>query len=114
MLSDPDLISVQEVRTKVEQAYAAWTLYREFPQERVDSLVEAVASAARGQAEWLAKLAVEETGYGNATDKLAKNLLAAELLPKKMRGMRTVGVLREDPEQKVVEIGVPLGVIAAI
>ncbi len=114
MLSDPDLISLQEVRTKVEQAHRAWTVYRDFPQERVDSLVEAVATAARGQAEWLAKLAVEETGYGNAVDKLAKNLLAADLLPKKMRGMRTVGVLRELPEEGLVEFGVSMGVVAAI
>jgi acetaldehyde dehydrogenase (acetylating) len=114
MLSDPDLISLQEVRTKVEQAYSAWTSYRDFSQERVDGIVEAVASAARGQAEWLAKLAVEETGYGNATDKLTKNLLAADLLPKKMRGMRTVGVLRELPDEGLVEFGVSMGVVAAI
>src|SRR5258708_8828221 len=31
-----------------------------------------------------------------------------------MRGMKTVGVLRELTEEKVVEIGVPVGVIAAI
>jgi len=31
-----------------------------------------------------------------------------------MRGMKTVGILRDDAEKKVVEIGVPLGVIAAI
>ena len=28
--------------------------------------------------------------------------------------MKTIGILREDPEKKVVEIGVPMGVIAAI
>ena len=31
-----------------------------------------------------------------------------------MRGMKTVGVLRELPEEKIVEIGVPVGVVAAI
>src|SRR5215475_6130813 len=31
-----------------------------------------------------------------------------------MRGMKTVGVLRELPEEKIVEIGVPLGVVAAV
>ena len=31
-----------------------------------------------------------------------------------MRGMKTVGVLRELPEEGVVEIGVPVGVVAAI
>jgi acyl-CoA reductase-like NAD-dependent aldehyde dehydrogenase len=62
----------------------------------------------------LAELAVEETGYGNARDKLAKNLLASDVLPRAMRGLKTIGVLREVPEQKMVEIGVPMGVVAAI
>src|SRR5207302_8327373 len=62
----------------------------------------------------LAELAVEETGYGNADDKLAKNLLCADLLPRRMRGMKTIGILRELKEERVIEIGVPVGVVAAI
>jgi len=113
-LNDPDLVSVQEVRSKVEEAYAAWLKYRAFSQEKVDGIVEQVASAARAQARRLAELAVQETGYGNVKDKLAKNLLCSDVLPRAMRGLKTVGVLREDSERKVVEIGVPVGVVAAI
>src|SRR5260370_7059950 len=114
MLKDQDLVSVQEVRSKVEQAYAAWQIYRTFSQDRVDSIVEAVASAARANARRLAELAVEETGYGRAEDKLSKNLLAADVLSRAMRGLKTIGILRELPEQKIVEIGVPMGVVGAI
>jgi acetaldehyde dehydrogenase (acetylating) len=114
MLKDLDLISLQEVRSKVENAYGAWQKYRSYSQEQVDALVEEVALAARANARRLAELAVEETGYGNASDKLAKNLLASDVLPRAMRGLKTVGVLREIPEQKIVEIGVPMGVVAAI
>jgi acetaldehyde dehydrogenase (acetylating) len=114
MLRDQDLISIQEVRTKVEKAYAAWQKYRHFVQEQVDAVVERMAAAGRAHAQRLAELAVEETGYGNARDKLAKHLLCADLLPRKMRGLKTVGVLRELPEERVVEIGVPVGVVAAI
>src|SRR5579864_9033567 len=114
ILKDPDLASVQEVRSKVEEAYAAWQRYRSFSQEKVDAIVEQIAAAARANARRLAELAVEETGYGNVQDKLAKNLLAADVLPRAMRGMKTVGVLREIPEQKIVEIAVPMGVVAAI
>jgi acetaldehyde dehydrogenase (acetylating) len=114
MLKDPDLISIQEVRSKVEQAYEAWQRYRAFSQAQVDSIVESVAGAARANARRLAELAVQETGYGNAKDKLAKNLLAADVLPRAMRGLKTIGVLREIPDQKLVEIGVPMGVVAAI
>src|SRR6266851_2778084 len=114
MLEDKDLVSIQEVRAKVEKAYAAWQKYRHFNQQQVDSIVEGMAAAARAEAQRLAELAVEETGYGNARDKLAKNLLCADLLPRRIRGMKTVGVLRELPEEKVTEIGVPVGVVAAI
>src|SRR5438552_14166209 len=114
MLEDKDLLSIQEVRTKVEKAYAAWQKYRNFSQEQVDAVVERMAAAARANAKTLAELAVEETGYGNAKDKYVKNLLSADWLPRRMRGMKTVGILRELPDEKVVEIGVPVGVVAAI
>ncbi|HEY2016194.1 MAG TPA: aldehyde dehydrogenase family protein, partial [Bryobacteraceae bacterium] len=114
MLADKDLLSIQEVRTKVEKAYAAWQKYRTYSQERVDAIVERMAAAARANAKQLADMAVEETGYGNAKDKYIKNLLCCDWLPRRMRGMKTVGILRELPEEKIVEIGVPVGVIAAI
>ena len=114
MLQDQDLLSIQEVRSKVEQAYEAWQKYRSYSQEQIDSIVEAMAAAARAHSQRLAALAVEETTYGNARDKHLKNLLACDILPRRMRGMKTVGVLRELPEEKIVEIAVPVGVVAAI
>ncbi|MBI2680794.1 MAG: aldehyde dehydrogenase family protein [Candidatus Solibacter usitatus] len=114
MQSDKDRISIEEVQSKVEKAYAAWQKYRTFSQEQIDAIVERMAEAGRTHARRLAELAVEETGYGNAQDKLAKNLLCADVLPRKMRGLKTVGVLREIPDERVVEIGVPVGVVAAI
>lgn len=114
MLQDPDLISLQEVRNKVEKASTAAMKYRAFTQEQVDAVVERMAEAARGHAERLAQMAADETRYGNAKDKLAKNMLAAERLPATLRGMKTIGVLRELAEEKVTEIAAPVGVIAAI
>ena len=114
MLQDSDLVSVQEVRSKVEAAHAAWQAYREFSQDRVDAIVEAMGARARAHARRLAEMAVQETGMGHVEDKTAKNLLNADLLVRSIRGLKTVGVLREIPELKVVEIGVPVGVIAAI
>src|ERR1035438_10255882 len=114
MLEDQDLLSIQEVRTKVEKAYIAWQKYRTYSQEQVDAIVERMGAAARAHSRRLAELAVEETGYGNAKDKYIKNLLASDYLPRRMRGMKTIGILRELPDEKIVEIGVPVGVIAAI
>jgi len=114
MLADKDLLSIQEVRTKVEKAYTAWQKYRTYTQEQVDAVVERMAAAARANSKRLADLAVEETGYGNAKDKYIKNLLCCDWLPRRMRGMKTVGIIRELPEEKIVEMAVPVGVIAAI
>lgn len=114
MLNEKDLASVQEAKSKVDEAYIAWLAYRKFTQDQIDTIVEAVGAAARAAARRLAELAVAETGMGNVEDKLAKNLLSGDLLPRAIRGMKTIGVLRELPDQRITEIGVPQGVIAAI
>ncbi|MBI4877279.1 MAG: aldehyde dehydrogenase family protein [Acidobacteria bacterium] len=114
MVHDQDLVSIQEVRGKVEKAYAAWQKFRSYTQEQVDAIVEAMGAAGRAHAQPLAEMAVEETSYGNVPDKLAKNLLCSDLLVRSIRGMKTLGILRELPEQKIVEFGVPQGVVAAI
>ena len=114
MLEDKDLLSIQEVRAKVELAYTAWQPYRRFNQQQVDAIVEAMARAARAASMRLAEMAVQETGYGRVEDKHAKNMLAADLLPRRMQGMKTIGVIRELPEERVVEIAEPVGVVAAI
>jgi len=109
---DPSIIA--EVRAKVERAHAAWLKYRSVRQEQADAVVESMAAAAREHARRLAELAVQETTYGNVEDKLFKNYMCAEWLPRRIRNMRTLGVLREIPEEKIVEYGVPVGVVAAI
>ncbi|MDR3702126.1 MAG: aldehyde dehydrogenase family protein [Candidatus Sulfopaludibacter sp.] len=114
MLADTDLLSIQEVRTKVEAAWQAHQKFRTYSQEQVDAIVERMAAAARANARPLAEMAVEETGYGNAKDKYVKNLLNCDWLPRRMRGMKTIGILRELPDEKLVEIGVPVGVVAAV
>ncbi len=114
MVTDTDLMALNEVRNKIEKAYAAWQSYRNYSQEKIDAIVEACAAVARENAQRLAELAVEDTGYGNARDKLYKNLLSADILPRTMRGVKTVGVLKECRERQIVEIGVPMGVVAAI
>ena len=114
MLEDKDLRSIQEVRTKVELAYAASQKYREFSQEQVDRIIDRVAAVARANAEPLARLAVEETGYGNVKDKIAKNLLNSDTLHQAIRPLKTVGVVREDRKNGIIEIAEPVGVVGAI
>ncbi len=113
-LRDRDLISIQEARQAVERAAEAQKRFAEFSQEQIDAVVEACAEAAAQACEPLARLAVEETGYGNVPDKILKNRFASVDVARAIRGMKTCGILREDRERGVIEIGEPLGVVAAI
>jgi acetaldehyde dehydrogenase (acetylating) len=113
-LRDRDLISIQEARQAVERASEAQKKFAAFSQEQVDAVVEACASAATEAGEQLARLAVEETGYGNVPDKIIKNRLASVDVPRAIRGMKTVGIIREDREKGILEIADPVGVVAAV
>ncbi|MYA81064.1 MAG: aldehyde dehydrogenase family protein, partial [Acidobacteriia bacterium] len=114
MVADKDLQSIQEVRTKVAAAHEAFLQFRKHTQEEVDRIVDQAAAVARANAESLAKLAVEEPGYGNVRDKTIKNLLNSDLLHRAIRPMKTVGVIGEDPDKGILEIAEPAGVVAAI
>jgi acetaldehyde dehydrogenase (acetylating) len=113
-LRDRDLVSIQEARELAAAASAAQQKFSRFTQEQVDAVVEAVSKAAAGAAETLARSAVEETGYGNVPDKIIKNQLGAIEVARAIRGMRTVGIINEDREKKIVEVAVPVGVVCAI
>jgi len=107
-------VSVLQARELAARARAAFETLSCFSQEQVDAVVDAMAKAARDEAERLARLAHEETGFGNVADKTRKNLFSAEQVHAYIRPLRTVGVLREDPATRVTEIAAPVGVIAAI
>ncbi len=113
-MRDPDLISIQEARDLVAHAAEAQKKFAAFSQSQIDAVVEACAAAAAGAAESLAFRAVEETGFGNVRDKTAKNRFAAVNVAQGIRGLRTVGVVREDRERRVLEMASPVGVVAAV
>lgn len=114
MLVDPDLESIQEARRLCRQAKEAQERFAEFSQAEVDRVVAAMAEAGFRAAERLARMAVEETGYGRVDDKIRKNEFCTRDLYEAIRDLRTVGVIREDARKGLVEIAEPLGVVAAI
>ena len=111
---DKDLLARQEARTLAYRAEYAQKELSRMSQAQLDAIVEAVASAFSAQAEVLAEMAVKETGFGNVKDKTVKNQFASRDVLSAIRDMKTVGVLKESPQEKLWEIGVPVGVIAAI
>ena len=112
--TDRDLDSIRDARMCARRAKTAQTRLAELTQDQVDRIVDAVAAAAAEQAKPLARMAVEETGYGNEADKVRKNLFAAETIYRFIRPMRTVGVIRRLDTERVVEIAEPFGVVAAV
>ncbi|OBR96784.1 aldehyde-alcohol dehydrogenase [Clostridium ragsdalei P11] len=111
---DRDLQSIQDVRRLVEKARQAQQEYCKFSQEKMNKIIEHVAESAGLQAERLAKLAVEETTFGNLPDKIIKNKFASEIVYENIKDMKLVGILRDDKDRKVLEIGSPVGIIAGL
>src|SRR5215213_393433 len=112
--TDKDLASIAEARALARRAKDAQAVLAEFSQAQVDAIVDAMAAAVTPQAESLARLAVEETGFGVVSDKTQKNLFASQRVHAFIKPMKTVGVIARNEEKKVIEIAEPFGVVAAI
>src|SRR3954452_9997319 len=113
-VSDRDLASMAEARTLARRAREAAPALAELSQTQIDAIVDAMAAAVTPQAEALARLACEETGFGVVADKVQKNLFASEKIYRFIRPMKTVGVINRLEDRKVIEIAEPFGVVAAI
>jgi acetaldehyde dehydrogenase (acetylating) len=113
-VSDKDLTSIAEARARARAARQAQSRLAELSQAQIDAIVGAMAAAVTPHAEALARLAVEETGYGVVADKIQKNLFGSQRVYEFIRPMRTVGVINRIEERKIVEIAEPFGVVAAV
>lgn len=113
-LVDRDLVSIQEVRNLIRGAKAAQKQLATFSQEKIDHICAAMAQAGCENAQLLAKMACEETGFGRVEDKIIKNEFGSTTVYNAIRNMKTVGIIKSEPEQKIVEIAVPMGVIAGL
>jgi acetaldehyde dehydrogenase (acetylating) len=111
---DKDLQSIQEMRDLVQKAKQAQLEFRAYDQKRVDRIVKAMADAGYEAAERLGRLAHEETGFGKPEDKKKKNEFATRRVWESIKDLRSVGVIREDREKKIIEIAEPMGVVCAL
>jgi acetaldehyde dehydrogenase (acetylating) len=112
--SDKDLASIAEARALARRAKEAQLVLAEFSQPQIDAIVDAMAAAVTPQAEALARLAVEETGFGVVADKIEKNLFSSQRVYEFIKPMKTVGVIARNEEKKIIEIAEPFGVVAAV
>ena len=113
-VKDLDLLSIQEARTLIANARKAQLQFSQFSQEEVDEIVRCTAEIAERESERLARMAVDETGFGVYEHKVVKNKFASRTVYESIRDLRTVGIINEDKGNKILEIATPVGVIAAL
>jgi acetaldehyde dehydrogenase (acetylating) len=113
-VADKDLLSIQEARMMVERAHEAQKIWANASQQQVDQVCEAMAQAAFLGAERLGRIAAEETGFGVPEHKKLKNEFASQHVWKRIKDIKTVGLIRKDEQNMIYEIAWPMGVVAAL
>ena len=111
---DNDLRSVADARRCAQTAFEAYRQFLGTDPKTIDAMVDGMARAIEPEARRLARLAVDETGYGNVEDKRVKNLFNALSVADYLRDITTLGVLWRDDGAKIAAIGEPMGVVAAL
>ena len=98
----------------IEKARVAQQIFEKYSQEQVDQAVRAIGKAVYDNGELLARMAVDETKMGRYEDKIVKNKGKSKAVWNKLKGVKSRGILRYIPEEGLVEVGKPIGIIGAI
>ena len=105
---------ISYLESLVSQARSAAAVFTQYTQADVDRIVKPMVLAGLEKAEYLARLAIEETKIGVLEDKVMKNMVATEFVYNYVKDKRTVGVIHEYPERGLVELAEPIGVILSL
>lgn len=111
---DLDLRSIQEARNLAYLGKIATDKIADYTEEQIDKILRNMVKVAVEDNILLAKMAVEETGFGNVEDKTYKNHLASTILYESIKDMKTIGVISEDDQKKIIEIADPVGLVMGI
>jgi len=114
LVLDYDLSSIQEARDLARKAKEAQDKLGKYTEQQIEKILVAMVEAAEDNASWLAKMAVDETGYGVFEHKVIKNLFAARDVYEAIKDIKTIGIIKEDKNLKIIEEAVPVGVILAL
>ncbi len=104
-----------EIETMIKAARKAQQIYcQTFDQADVDEACKIAARTIFDNAEYLAKLAVEETGMGVYEHKIAKNRNKSKGVWYDLKDKKSIGILHIDDKTNLIEIAKPIGVVAGI
>ncbi len=100
----------------VRKAHIAQEQVEFWPQERVDEMVAAVGWQLyqRPHAEACADLAVHETSMGVYADKVLKHQKKTLGTLRDLHGLKTTGIIEEDPARGLLKLAKPAGVIGVL
>ena len=106
--------------TLIEQlvidARKAQASINKYSQEQVDELILAVAWEViqpKNNQE-LSEMAVEQTGLGDIEDKKRKNRRKTLGLLRDLKDVKSVGIIKDNTKNGIIEIARPIGVIGAV
>ena len=115
-LDAPERDSVSIVDALIRRGRAAMDTFADSTQARVDEAVTAIAWSLYKpeHAEALAAMAVDDTGLGNAADKITKNQRKTFGTLRDLMRVKSVGIIEERPELGLVKYAKPVGVVGAV
>ncbi len=111
---DFDLQSIQAARELARKGKVAANQLAHFNEEQIDRILQNMVKAAEENAQVLASMAVEETGFGKVCDKVYKNHIASALLYEQIKDAKTIGVIDADEKNQVISIAEPVGLLMGI
>ncbi|MDD3402369.1 MAG: aldehyde dehydrogenase family protein [Hespellia sp.] len=102
------------VESLIERSKTAQKKFEFATQEQADAAARAICKVVYDNANELGRLAAQETGMGNETDKIAKCRNKSSLIWESIKHKKTVGVINRIEELHMLEVAKPVGVVAAI
>ncbi len=97
----------------VARSRAAQKVVENYTQEQVDDIAKMFAKVVFDNAEELAKMAAEESRMGVYEDKVAKCKGKSRIIWNSLKGKKSVGIINRIPEDGIIEVAKPMGVVCA-
>ena len=104
-------LSVDQIVARAVRAQHQFATWNE---RQIDDVLERVAESVASAAEDLARYAADETGMGNARDKMMKISFASRTVQQDLRGRLAAGILHPGRRSDIVEIASPVGVVLGL
>ena len=100
----------------VDRARAAQRIVENYSQEQIDNVCLSVAWQVYNDAnvQACARSAVDETGMGRYEDKVTKHKVKVLGVIRDVIGAKSVGIIEEDREKKIIKYAKPVGVVGAL